>query len=114
MLLGQAQVHRQVQERIHLAVFDTEILGQDFSVENGQMNPFLHLSMHLSLAEQHSIDQPPGVKSALDQLTQQTGSLHEAMHLAMDCLGEMLWQAQRNQTQPDPLEYLQCLQRKGH
>ena len=89
-------------------------LGQDFSVENGQMNPFLHLSMHLSLAEQHSIDQPPGVKSALDQLTQQAGSLHEAMHLAMDCLGEMLWQAQRNQTAPDALEYLQCLQQKGH
>jgi hypothetical protein len=89
-------------------------LAQDFSVETGQMNPFLHLSMHLSLAEQHSIDQPPGVKAALDRLTQQTGSLHEAMHLAMDCLGEMLWSAQRNQTEPNPLDYLTCLQQKGH
>ena len=89
-------------------------LAQDFSVEDGQMNPFLHLSMHLSLAEQHSIDQPPGVKSALDQLSRQTGSLHEAMHLAMDCLGDMLWSAQRNQTEPNPLDYLTCLQQKGH
>src|SRR6476620_8396737 len=39
-------------------------VARDYSVEGGQANPFLHLSMHLSIAEQISIDQPPGIRGA--------------------------------------------------
>jgi len=36
---------------------------QEFTPENGQMNPFLHLSLHLAVADQISIDQPPGIRA---------------------------------------------------
>jgi hypothetical protein len=91
-------------------------LGEDFSVERGQSNPFLHLSMHLALAEQVSIDQPPGVRDALARLAARTGGEHPAAHEAMECLGEIVWQAQRAGLPPEPATinaaYLDCLARR--
>jgi len=87
-------------------------LAADYSVEQGKSNPFLHLSMHLSIAEQISIDQPPGVVLHHKRLTLKLGSVHEAEHAFMDCFGEMLWHAQRYGTAPDPAIYLDCLSRK--
>ena len=43
-----------------LADVDTA-LAAVFDVEAGRTNPFLHLSMHLSISEQVSIDQPQGI-----------------------------------------------------
>jgi len=40
-------------------------LVANYSVDQGKSNPFLHLSMHLSIAEQISVDQPRGVKVPL-------------------------------------------------
>jgi hypothetical protein len=37
-------------------------LARQYTVESGQANPFLHLSMHLSISEQVSIDQPRGIR----------------------------------------------------
>jgi hypothetical protein len=48
-------------------------LTRDYSVEGGQANPFLHLSMHLSIAEQVSIDQPRGIRAAHDALVGRLG-----------------------------------------
>ncbi|MBM3377073.1 MAG: DUF1841 family protein [Betaproteobacteria bacterium] len=85
----------------------------DFSVELGQTNPFLHLSMHLSLSEQESIDQPPGIRAALQRLSQRLDDRHEAMHAAMECLGEVLHTAQRSHSTPDTQAYLDCLLRRA-
>ena len=79
----------------------------------GAGNPFLHLSMHLSLMEQHQIDQPTGVRQALDLLAARRQSLHEAHHEAMECLGEMIWSSQRSGLPPDGHVYLDCLRRKA-
>ena len=87
-------------------------LVRDYSIETGRTNPFLHLSMHLSIGEQLSIDQPPGIKSLYARLSQQLGDHHRAAHQVMDCLGEMLWTAQRNKTAPDGAQYLDCVRRK--
>ena len=87
-------------------------LDKDFSVEAGDVNPFLHLMMHLSIREQISIDQPPGVVLHHKRLTLKLGGVHEAEHAFMDCFGEMLWHAQRYGTAPDPAIYLDCLSRK--
>ena len=91
-------------------------LGEDFSVERGTTNPFLHLSMHLALAEQLSIDQPPGVRDAFERLAARAGGEHEAAHEAMECLGEIVWQAQRSSLPADPAAinaaYLECLERR--
>jgi hypothetical protein len=58
--------------------------------------PLLHLSMHLSISEQCSIDQPRGIRQAVELLAKRLDSLHDAHHAAMECLGEMLWESQRS------------------
>lgn len=87
-------------------------LTRDWLPENGETNPFLHLSMHLSIREQVSIDQPAGVAAHHARLARERGSALEAEHVMMDCLAEMIWQAQRHHTAPDPAIYLGCLGRK--
>ncbi|WP_018149895.1 DUF1841 family protein [Leeia oryzae] len=87
-------------------------MDKDFSPEAGDANPFLHLMMHLSIREQISIDQPMGVKSYHQRLTLRLGGVHDAEHALMDCLGEMIWHAQRYHTEPDPSIYLACLEGK--
>lgn len=84
-----------------------------YSVESGRTNPFLHLSMHLSISEQASIDQPPGIRQAVDLLAHRLGSLHEAHHEVMECLGEMLWQAQRSGLPPDGQAYIDAVRRRA-
>jgi hypothetical protein len=86
-------------------------IARDYSVEGGQANPFLHLSMHLSIAEQVSIDQPPGIRAAHHTLVQRLGE-HDAHHQIMECLGEMLWTSQRNSTPPDTAAYIDCIRRR--
>jgi hypothetical protein len=81
--------------------------------EGGASNPFLHLSMHLSISEQCSIDQPAGVRQAVELLTARLDSLHDAHHQAMECLGQMLWESQRAGRPPDGQTYLDALRRRA-
>lgn len=76
-------------------------------------NPFLHLSMHLSISEQCSIDQPRGIRQAVELLSARLGSLHAAHHAAMECLGTMLWEAQQSGRAPDGDAYVSCVQRRA-
>jgi hypothetical protein len=76
-------------------------------------NPFLHLSMHLSISEQCSIDQPRGIRQAVELLTHKRQSLHEAHHGAMEALGTMLWESQRNGRAPDGASYIAAVQRQA-
>ena len=76
-------------------------------------NPFLHLSMHLALSEQCSIDQPHGIRQAMELLAARLPSLHDAHHAAMDCLGEMIAHSQRTGQPLDGDGYLACVQRKA-
>ena len=87
-------------------------LERDYPPELGETNPFLHLSMHVSIAEQVSIDQPAGVRAHYQQLRSQCGDAMRAQHEVMDCLAEMIWQAQRSGADYDPVAYLQCLDAK--
>lgn len=87
-------------------------LAADYSVERGDSNPFLHLAMHLSIAEQISIDQPPGIRAAFLSLAQRLDSEHEAHHRIMECLGEMIWASQRSGLPPDGAAYLDCIRRQ--
>ena len=81
--------------------------------QDGRSNPFLHLSMHLSISEQCSIDQPQGIRQAVELLTARRDSLHEAHHEAMECLGQMLWESQRAGRPPDGQAYIDCVQRRA-
>ncbi len=82
-------------------------LAATYSVESGRTNPFLHLSMHLTISEQCSIDQPRGIRQAVELLAARRGSLHDAHHEVMECLGEMVWASQRSGQPPDGQAYLE-------
>ena len=79
-----------------------------------QTNPFLHLSMHLSISEQCSIDQPRGIRQAVELLSKRLdGGLHDAHHAAMECLGQMLADSQRSGLPPDGATYVAAVQRRA-
>ncbi len=87
-------------------------LEQEYFPEMGETNPFLHMSLHLSVMEQLSIDQPPGIASAYRSLLAKTDE-HDAQHAVMECLAETLWRAQRDRTPPDGAAYLERLRQKA-
>lgn len=88
-------------------------LAAVFDVDAGRTNPFLHLSMHLSITEQVSIDQPRGIKQAYELLAARRGSAHEAQHEVMECLGQMMWESQRSGLPPDGEKYIDCVRRRA-
>lgn len=83
---------------------------KDYSDES---NPFLHMSLHVALEEQLSIDQPPGIARLFNQLLLRKRERHEALHEAIECLAETVWRAQRDSAPPDARAYLECLARKS-
>ncbi len=95
----------------HKDLEDSGAQSTEYTPEKGVTNPFLHLSMHLSISEQISIDQPPGIADAARRLSVKLGSEHEAQHVIMECLGEMLWTAQRHELPPDGAAYIDCILR---
>ena len=82
-------------------------------VKDGKINPFLHMSMHLSVSEQCSIDQPRGIRQAVELLTAKRDSLHDAHHETMDALGQMIWESQRSGRPPDGQAYIDAVQRRA-
>lgn len=92
---------------------ESSAVSRDYSVDSAKTNPFLHLSMHLSISEQCSIDQPRGIRQAVELLTARLDDLHEAHHAVMEALGEMIWQSQRDQKPPDGQAYVQAVQRRA-
>lgn len=88
-------------------------LAATYDGSDGRTNPFLHLAMHLSISEQCSIDQPRGIRQAVELLAARRNSLHEAHHEAMECLGQMLWESQRSGRPPDGQAYVECVQKRA-
>ncbi|HVR51099.1 MAG TPA: DUF1841 family protein [Pseudorhodoferax sp.] len=99
--------------------YHADLLDADAAVarvydgQDGQQNPFLHLSMHLSISEQCSIDQPRGIRQAVELLEHRRDSLHQAHHEVMECLGRMMWESQRAGRPPDGQAYIACVQRRA-
>jgi Domain of unknown function (DUF1841) len=88
-------------------------LSHIIHTDDGKTNPFLHLSMHLTITEQCSIDQPRGIRQAVELLTARLDSLHDAHHMVMECLGQMIWDAQQNKQAPDGQAYVEAVQRRA-
>ena len=84
--------------------------GKDYPDES---NPFLHMSLHLALEEQLSIDQPGGVAVRFEKLLESRQNRHDALHEALECLAETMWRAQRDAVPPDAAFYLDCLARRA-
>jgi Domain of unknown function (DUF1841) len=97
----------------HALLDDSEAaLTREWTPETGEANPFLHLSLHLAVEEQLSIDQPPGLRAAFEALLARRGDRHAALHDVLECLGETLWRAQKSQSPPDGEAYVDCVKRK--
>ena len=112
----QAQVAPWIDEHpeYHAELSDAEAaVAASYSVEEGRTNPFLHLSMHLSIAEQVSIDQPTGIRQAVQLLAAKRNSLHAAHHEVMECLGDMLWRSQRSGLPPDGQAYIDAVRARA-
>ncbi|MEI8362105.1 MAG: DUF1841 family protein [Betaproteobacteria bacterium] len=88
-------------------------MHQQYFPEMGETNPFLHLSLHLSVIEQISINQPIGITRIYDRLQQQYNESHLAQHDLLECLAETIWQAQRNGQPLDSETYLNLLKQKS-
>ena len=84
-------------------------LDRDWLPEGGETNPFLHMGMHIAIREQLSIDRPAGIKAAYDALLHHTGDVMQTEHAMLECLGETLWRAQRENRLPDEDAYLACI-----
>ncbi|MBW8906802.1 MAG: DUF1841 family protein [Betaproteobacteria bacterium] len=94
----------------HAILDDPERHRERDYVDEG--NPFLHMSLHMALEEQLSIDQPPGIAARFAELVRRAGERHGAVHEAIECLAETIWRAQRNNAPPDGDAYLACLERR--
>jgi hypothetical protein len=101
----------EIHPEYHALLADDEAAAQtDFTPQQGQTNPFLHMGMHIALREQADSNRPPGMQPIYQKLIGRKGR-HEAEHAMMECLGQVLWQAQRDATEPDQAAYLECLKK---
>ena len=103
-----AQVVAEHPEYHHLLADDERTLQHTYRPEEGRTNPFLHMGLHLGIREQAATNRPLGILALYQQLTSKFGTL-EAEHRMMECLAQSLWQAQRNNTAPDEVAYIECL-----
>jgi len=90
-----------------------QYLEQAYYPEMGETNPFLHMSLHLSIQEQISINQPIGITQAYGKLCTRFQQEHEAQHVLLECLAETIWLAQRNQTGLDATHYLGLIEQRA-
>ncbi len=88
-------------------------LAAVYTVQEGRTNPYLHLSMHLTIEEQVAIDQPTGIRQAVALLAARRQSMHDAHHEVMECLGQMVWASQRSGLPPDGLAYLEAVRQRA-
>ena len=95
----------------HAMLQSEDALEKDFTPEQGQSNPFLHMGMHISLAEQISTDRPAGIRDTYQKIRNKLGDAHAAEHHMMECLGLALWEAQQQNRAPDEQAYLECLKK---
>jgi len=91
---------------------DDRYLDRDWTPEAGETNPYLHVSLHLAVDEQLSIDQPRGIRAVHDALVERYGGdVHRARHDIAEALAETIWRAQRDRSPPDVEHYLALAKR---
>ena len=95
----------------HAHIDGDEQLERDFTPEQGETNPWLHMGMHITLGEQVAADRPTGIRTSYQQIVARLGDHHAAEHAMMECLGLVLWEAQRSSRSPDEQAYLECLKK---
>ena len=88
-----------------------QALGREYLPEGGESNPFMHMGMHIAIHEQLGSNRPAGIRDLYQKIAQRVGDAHKAEHQMMECLAEMMWQAQRADKEPDEKHYLKALKK---
>ena len=101
----------QLHPEYHTLLEDNSTIDQDFTPEMGDTNPFLHMSMHISIQEQLSTGRPADILQIYNSLLTTHQDAHHVEHMLMECLGLMIWQAQRDQKAPDEGQYVECIKK---
>lgn len=84
-------------------------IDKDFSVESGDTNPFLHISLHMAIREQIQMDQPPGIRDIYQKICHTIHEPHHAEHALMDHLAELVWRSNRGEAPPSEEDYIRTL-----
>ena len=106
VILEHPEYHHYLQDK-------NEAASLEFGPESGESNPFLHMGMHIAVAEQVQADRPVGIRQLFLTLCEVRQDRHRVEHQMMECLGSMLWQAQMNNQLPDENAYMECLRKSG-
>jgi hypothetical protein len=88
-----------------------DALDRDYTPEQGESNPFLHMGLHLAIREQVATNRPPGIADVHRALLRKLGDVHEAEHCMIEQLAVALWEAQRAGVPPNEAAYLEALRR---
>ena len=104
-LVSIIKIHPEYQKNI-------DNVDSEYFPEQGEVNPFLHINLHLALREQLSIKQPTGIREIYQKLLDIHKDSHEAEHLMMDCIAQMIFLSQKNNTPIDKVAYLDCLKKQ--
>jgi len=108
MIAGVITMHPEYHARLEQS---KDMLDKDFLPGTGEANPFMHMGMHIAIREQLATDRPAGIVLAHKKLLLRLQDPHETEHQIMECLGQSLWEAQRNNSAPDESQYLLCIQK---
>lgn len=84
-----------------------DFLNKDFV----EVNPFLHLSLHIALREQINTDRPFGISEIYQKLAAKLNDTHETEHRMMECLAHALWEIQQSEKPFEEKEYLKKLRK---
>ena len=84
-------------------------LDTEYFPEQGKINPFLHINLHLSLQDQLDLDQPKGVKEIYNSLLKKIKDTHQVEHIMMERIAEMIFMSQKNNKPMDQEQYLRSL-----
>ena len=101
------ELHPEYHNQINLANIDT-----DYSSDMGQINLFLHISLHLAIIEQIQINRPNGIAELYNKLlSKYSYNEHKVQHTMIDYLTEEIWKSQKYNTLPDERNYVNNLER---
>ena len=84
-------------------------IDSEYFPEQGEINPFLHINLHLALKDQLSLNEPNGVREVHQKLIYHFKDQHVVDHLMMECIAEMIYLSQKSNTAMDQERYLNCI-----
>lgn len=74
-------------------------------------NPFFHLALHVTVAEQVSSDRPPGIRSLFGKLLSKYQDQTMAEHKMIECLSHILVESFMKDSESTEQEYLEAVKR---